>query len=349
MITQINDNFFSSSLFSFASYFSFLYLHVLHSSSFTCEQLIDDPDCGHNHHQHTSNYRKEQETRATTTENGENACISTNRVKSSGHLMTTEVDTQITHSPHKQPITYSPLGDLSPRRKRKGPAPLPPSSLVLTCNHTDATSSSSFIVDDDQLCSLVNTNNNQNSISKSSTGSMVSTISSNESPNPSLAGGVGALLMFTNSDGNTLTRRRSLKNKPAPSPPSSSSNTISTSSRASKHGGLTRSFSEQKQLNVKDRLQTVASYSSELNLKEASMKASHTNILINSQDANNEHDMDDSLIIDYDESSYIYSYNVYKLADNYYTNQKVPPEHDPSEISLSRDASVQVNLKILNN
>lgn len=63
--------------------------------------------------------------------------------------------------------------------------------------------------------------------------------------------------------------------------------------------------------------------------------------MVDSEEAFNLTDMDDSLVII--EPNYIY---VCKLSDEDYSTQKVPPKSDSNEISLSRDASVQVDLKI---
>ena len=170
--------------------------------------------------------------------------------------------------------------------------------------------------------------------------------------------------MNTNEYGaNTLSRRRSVKNKAAPSPPSSTSHTISSDSKHSHHCQLTRSFSEQKQLNVKDHLQTVPSFSSELNLKEASLRAVRTgNIPWSSEDIEGPIDLteEDSLVIvNYQELGnldiYHYQYIPSDLISSLSETKssisnevpQVPQDAKGSNGMISiRDASVQVNINL---
>lgn len=290
-----------------------------------------------------------------------------NSFKSSGQMMTTQSDIEITPrspSSHLQPTSdqhqndphlsmpstsaststssyytaaqQTPTNDPSqhsPRRRRKGPAPAPPHqpSTSITSNNTHpscSTSCSTPSTSQQQqqqnslgsASTLASSTFVQSSLSnanlcKSSTGSLVSTVSSNESRNQSHSSAGMNTGMNASDSGtcNTLSRKRSIKSKPAPSPPSSTSHTISSDSRShSHHCQLTRSFSEQKQLNVKDHLQTVPSFSSELNLKEASLRAVRTgNVPLGSEELEEPIDLteEDSLVITYQELSTVDIYH----------------------------------------
>ncbi|XP_053212649.1 uncharacterized protein LOC128396139 isoform X2 [Panonychus citri] len=370
--------------------------------------------------------------------NGENVLFNESNCSyinhnNSSNMNTIKIEVELTRSPSIQSYTSNSM--ISPRRKRKGPAPPPPiisafepfpgsSGISLSPPSSSSSSPSSLAVTPTHSPLPGPSNVSSANVNSTSSKSLITSKSSNVVnlyPCPPISG------CSKFNDNLTMGRKKSIKNKPAPSPPPPlptlpplasrpksliqgassrphdtrgaftsspvvmkvnesspsstpftlghcSSHSVSTSCRnnnslsspnqsPTKHNNcrpiairylpcrshsvsvcpiatLTRSLSDQKQINGKDMLRSVTSYSSDLNLPKFTRLSGLINSPTGSSVFQHEQTLEsDSIIIKYDDPDYFYP-----MITNCYSSCELPyiidNEANESEIVHQEDGKL---------